>query len=222
MNNIGIFSYGRKGSQRCPNKMLRPFAATTILDILLNKLNILGENTFFAGFENEFEQKTLNAGVTFVQRTQNSVLVDGPQIECLSFLKDVTFDYLLLINGCLPLLSIETIKSFLVDVQDNNLQPAVIASKRHNYFFNEKHEPLNFSSSIMSLNTKTVTPLYEFGNALYFFKREHFLKTGMYWEWEKLRLIEMGSSLELVDIDTEEDFNFAERLWKAGMYDSQN
>ena len=26
---VGVFSFGRKQSERCPNKMLRPFADTT-------------------------------------------------------------------------------------------------------------------------------------------------------------------------------------------------
>jgi CMP-N-acetylneuraminic acid synthetase len=215
MNKIGIFSYGRKGSQRCPNKMLRPFGETNVLEILLNKLKILGDNTFFAGYDNEFKRKTINAGVTFIQRTKKSVSVDGPQIECLSFLEDVDYDYLLLINGCLPFIRVETVKNFMDDVIMNDLQPSVVAPKRHNYYFDQKRRPLNFSTSIKVLNTKTVAPLYELGNALYFFNRKHFLNTGMFWEWENLRLVEMGSKLELVDIDTEEDFSFAETIWKA-------
>ena len=50
-NNIGIFSYGRKGSERCPNKMLRTFGDTTIVDILLNKLKYFNDNSFFAGYD---------------------------------------------------------------------------------------------------------------------------------------------------------------------------
>jgi|TARA_B100000315_G_C14593011_1_gene596978 CMP-N-acetylneuraminic acid synthetase len=215
MNKIGIFSYGRKGSQRCPNKMLRPFSGTTILDILLNKLRILGENTFFAGYDSEFKQKANNTGVTFIQRTKHSVSIDGPQIKCLSFLEAVDYDYLLLINGCLPFMKIKTVKKFMNDVINNGLQPSVVVSKRHNYFFSEKQRPLNFSSKIRVLNTKTITPLYELGNALYFFNRQHFLNTGMFWEWENLRLVEMGSKIELIDIDTEEDFSFAETIWNS-------
>ena len=116
MKNIGIFSYGRKGSQRCPNKMLRPFAGTTVVDILLRKLKLLGENSFFAGYDEEFKNKAAAAGVRFVQRTKKSVSIDGPQVECLSFLREVGYEYLLLVNGCLTFLQVNTIKKFLTDV----------------------------------------------------------------------------------------------------------
>lgn len=28
---VGVFSFGRKESHRCPNKILRPFAGTTLV-----------------------------------------------------------------------------------------------------------------------------------------------------------------------------------------------
>ena len=38
-NNIAILSYGRKGSTRCPNKVLRKFDKTTVVDIILKKFD---------------------------------------------------------------------------------------------------------------------------------------------------------------------------------------
>ena len=86
---IGIFSLGRKLSRRCPNKMLRPFADTTLTDIVLKKLATFGENSFFAGYEGEFKEKCEDIGVRFVQRTKESVSIDEPQIKYLSFLLSI-------------------------------------------------------------------------------------------------------------------------------------
>ena len=117
-HNIGIFSYGRTQSQRCPNKMLRGFDQTTIADILLKKFSEIGGNTFFAGHDQEFKIKCEEHGVDFVQRTLKSVTIDEPQTECLSFLHDVEYDYLLLVNGCLPFLKQETILKEIIKISD--------------------------------------------------------------------------------------------------------
>jgi len=213
-NNIGIFSYGRKQSQRCPNKMLRPFGNTTLVNILLEKLKTFGENTFFAGYDREFNEKCDEIGVRFVQRTLKSVTIDEPQIECLSFLKEVNYDYLLIVNGCLPFLNIKTISAFLNEVVNNGLYPSSAIIKRSNYFFGKDKLPINFSVDLKNLNTKSVSPIYEFANALYFFNRQYFFDKGRYWDWKELRLIELENSIELIDVDTEEDFHIAESVWK--------
>ena len=40
---IGVFAFARTQSERCPNKMLRPFAGTTLTDIVLEKLSAFQE-----------------------------------------------------------------------------------------------------------------------------------------------------------------------------------
>ena len=97
-NNIGIFSYGRKQSQRCPNKMLRPLGNTTLVNILLEKLKTFGDNTFFAGYDREFNEKCDEIGVSFVQITLKSVIIDENKIKVLSFLRKVNYDYILIIK----------------------------------------------------------------------------------------------------------------------------
>jgi spore coat polysaccharide biosynthesis protein SpsF (cytidylyltransferase family) len=214
-NNIGVCSYGRKQSQRCPNKMLRTFGDTTVVDILLSKLAHFEENAFFAGHAEEFKGKCLGHNVNFVQRSLKSVTIDEPQTECLSFLKDVNYDYILIVNGCLPFLKTSTISDFLQKVVDNDLRSASAVIARKNYFFDKDKKSLNFSSNLKNLNTKTVEPIYEFANALYFFNRDYFFENGRYWDWDSLNLVELESTMEIIDIDTEEDFLIAEGLWNG-------
>ena len=56
-------------------------------------------------------------------------------------------------------------------------------------------------------------PIYEFSNALYFFDKEYFFKNGRYWDWEEVNFFEVSSKIELLDVDTEDDFKIAEALW---------
>lgn len=212
---IGVFSFGRTQSQRCPNKMLRPFAGTTLTDIMLQKLARCGAPSFFAGDGEAFEAKCRRHGVPFVARDPRSANIDEPIIQILSFLRDVEFEHLLIVNGCLPLLKTETIASFLRDCLAHGRQPAFAVIKRQNHFFSLERRALNFDASSKTINTKAVTPVYEFAHALYFFNREYFLSHGTYWDWRTVRLVELPGGIELVDIHTEDDFRLAERLWTA-------
>ena len=214
-SSIGVFSFGRKQSQRCPNKMLRPFAETTLTDIMLAKLARFSPQSFFAGFEDEFREKSAGHGVTFVPRDPRSATIDEPITDILSFLRDVPYTHLLIVNGCLPFLRAETIAGFLDECVRGDLAPAFAVTRRRNHFMSLDRRPLNFPSDLKTINTKTVEPVLEFAHALYFFEKAYFFANGRYWDWQTVRLLETATPHEILDIDTEEDFAVAEALWKG-------
>lgn len=216
MNEVAVFAFGRTQSQRCPNKMLRSFADTTLTDIVLSKLARCSYPAFFAGFEPEFSERCAAHGVRFVQRDERSATVDEPILEILSFLRTVEFDHFLIVNACLPLLSLETIETFLEDCLGHDRAPAFGVVRRHNHFIDLDHRPLNFDLDMKTINTKTVAPVLEFPHALYFFERAYFLENGAYWDWRTVRFIELPDRHEVIDIDTEGDFVLAEAMWKTG------
>lgn len=195
--------------------MLKPFADTTLTDIVLEKLAQLGDDVFFAGYEDEFRKRCETHGVRFVKRDEESIYIDRPIVEILSFLGKVDFDHLLLVSSCAPFLRSDTIETFLKNCVAHGCAPAFSVAKHRKYFMDANRKPVNFNPTIPTLNTKTVQPLYECLDALYFFNRHEFLSTGRYWDWQEVRLIEMTDKRELFDIDTEEDFRMAESLWRA-------
>ena len=131
---ISIFSFGRKNSQRCQNKMLRPFASTTLTDIILAKLGQFKLDTFFAGYEDEFRNKCKENKVRFVNRDEKSINIDEPIHEILSFIKHEKSDYFLLVNACLPFLKIATIEKFLNNCINKKLTSSFAITRRDNYF----------------------------------------------------------------------------------------
>lgn len=210
---VGVFTLARKQSQRCQNKMLRNFGGTTLTDIILNKLSAFGGDAFFAAYEPEFEEKCKKASVKFLKRSEKSVNIDEPIVEILECLRRIDFDYLLLINGCLPFLKVGTIQKFL-DECKASYEPAFAVIKKNNFYLDCGFKPLNFSSDLQTINTKKVSPVYEFAHALYFFNKEYFFENGRYWDWSTVRYLEIAGKKELIDIDTEEDFKFAESVYK--------
>jgi spore coat polysaccharide biosynthesis protein SpsF (cytidylyltransferase family) len=215
---IGVFSFGRMQSQRCPNKMLRPFGDTTLTDIVLGKLAAVqraGWATFYAGHEDQFADRAKAHGVPFVRRSLHSVTIDGPIVEILGFLREVPHDWVLLISGCLPFLRVETILGFLDARRRGPLGPAFSVRGQRHHFVDEDRKAVNFDIAQKTLNTKAVRPLYELVDALYFFDRKFFLREGRYWEWSQVEFVAMPEKYELLDIDTEEDFRVAEAVWRA-------
>ena len=60
INDICIVVQARLGSTRVPGKMLRPFAGTTLVDILFEKLKsskvIPQNNIYFSAYEDELKK----------------------------------------------------------------------------------------------------------------------------------------------------------------------
>lgn len=212
---VAVFSYGRTRSQRCPNKMLRPFAGTTLTDIVLGKLSRVRRPSFFAGFEPEFKARCAHHGVRFVQRDERSAAIDEPIVEILSFLRLLEFSHVLYVNASLPFLDVVTIEAFLDDCLAHDREPAFGVIRKSNHLMTLDRRPLNFDIGARTINTKTVQPVLEFAHALYFFSREYFFREATLWDWNTVRLVELTDKLQTVDIDTEEEFRIAEALWKG-------
>ena len=74
INDICILIQARLGSERVPNKMLRPFADTTLVDILFKKLKkstiIPSNNIIFSVYEQELKQVANTHGITIFNRSK--------------------------------------------------------------------------------------------------------------------------------------------------------
>lgn len=213
---IGVFSYGRTQSKRCPNKNLRPFAGTTLTDIVLSKLARCGNYAFYGGYEEEFKEKCDAHDVAFIQRSYRSVTIDDSLTETLSFLKEVDCDRVLLVASCSPFLRLETIQAFLADCIAGEYQAARSVRRRQKHFMTANREAVNWNIATKNMNTQAVEPLFELMDALYFFEPGYLYRHGVLCDWRTVRFIEVPDRDVLIDIDTEEDFALAEELWKAG------
>ncbi len=212
---IAVWSCARLTSERCPKKMIKNFCGTSLTDIFLKKMQKLqkmGINVFFGGYDKIFETKCKKYGIPFVQRSKKSSNSEKAS-EIYNFLSEQNYDYLLQVNACMPLLNVKTIVSFLNECKKLQ-KPAFGVYEINNYFMSNKNKPYNFNSKIKTINTKYVDKAKEFAHCFYFFKREYFKKNGWYWNWNEVNYINMPKSVETFDIDTKEDFEIAKLLYK--------
>ena len=214
ISDIGVWSCARTTSTRCKQKMIRPFGDSTLTDIFLKKLSKVGDNIFFGGYEPIFKDKCQLHGIPFIQRTKESATVDEPAAKIYEFLFDQPYKYLLQVNACLPFLKSESIVRFLETCIEDD-KPKFAVFRKNNYYTDINGKPYNFNSSLTTINTKNVSPVNEFAHVFYFFEKSYFVENGWYWDWNDVRYIEINESIEMFDIDTEEQFKMAEAMWNG-------
>lgn len=199
--------------------MAKKFNKSTLTDIVLKKLNLIQKkqnefDVFFAGYEKFFIKKSKKYNVPFIQRTKRSSEIDGPASEIYKFFKNLNYDYFFLINSCMPFLRTSTILKYAKLCKKYN-QPCFGVFENKNFYLDHKGRPINFDKKMKVINTKNVKILKEFAHCFYFFKKEFFIKNGIFWNWNKVKYINLKNSLEFYDIDDQAQFNLANKISKV-------
>jgi CMP-N-acetylneuraminic acid synthetase len=207
----------RKNSQRCPEKMLRPFAGTTLVDISLKRLAALQgfSKRYFAAHEDVFLEKARAYDVTSIRRSHRSANIDEPINQIHDYLQDVDEDHIMWINSCNVFLTPETIerarKCFL---EKGSRSMTAVVLNRNWFYWPETGKPIN-NLDPTNVSTKSTPPLYEVVHAFHIFDRKYFLKNSAYWRNEAgdpaLFVIPENENF---DIDTEWEFELTEALYK--------
>ena len=219
VNEICIVVQARLGSQRVPNKMIRPFADTTLVDILFEKLKsskiIPTKNIIFSAYEQELKEIANSHGISIFERSEQSAMSEGdPLSEIYEWHDKLPFKYVVLISACNPLLKIETIDNFIVEFMNSEKEGAFAVFEKKTYYWNEDGKSITNWGDLPIMNTKFVEPIYEAAHCLYG-SRLDIIKNG-YWMDDSLppnpKLFVMNE-LETFDIDYEWQFNLGELLY---------
>jgi len=114
MKTISVVINARLQSTRVSQKLVRPFAGTTLLDIALDKVNRMDffEHRYLAVAEDELQAMASGyENIEILHRDTGSVKkgVNPIEVTFAHYLK-VPTDYIFVFNPCLPLLRIDTIK----------------------------------------------------------------------------------------------------------------
>jgi len=217
---VCLLVQARLGSQRVPGKMLRPFAGTTLVDILFEKLSksksIPKENIIFSAYEPELKEVANKYGINIFHRSEKSAFSEGePMTEIYEWHDKVPFKYVVLVSACNPLLKIETIDSFFDEYLkcDDSGQFAVFEKKTY-YWDKDGNNITDWGDSTI-MNTKIVDPVYEAAHCLYA-SRIDVIKYGYWMDTQsppQPRLIVMEEH-EAFDIDYEWQFKLGEKLYE--------
>ena len=219
IEDVCVVVQARLGSQRVPGKMLRPFAGSTLTDILLDKLRfsqiIPKKNIFFSAYEQELRDVANKHGIQVFDRSEKSANSEGdPLSEIYEWHDKLPFKYVVLISACNPLLKLQTIDDFFHKylTSDNDGQFAVFEKKQ--YYWSKEEKPITDWQGSPIMNTKFIKPIYEAAHCLYA-SRLDVIKDGC-WMGDtsppEPKLFVMDE-LEAFDIDYEWQFKIGEQLY---------
>jgi len=219
IKDICVIIQARLGSQRIPGKMLKPFADTTLVDILLEKLTqstiIPKSNIYFSVYEEELKQVAQKYSINIFHRSKQSSNSEGLLLPEIFEWHTLPFKYVILISACNPLLKLETIDNFISSFIKSSKKGGFAVFKKKNYFWDTNGNSITDWKGLPCMNTKMIDHVYEAAHCLYaspmnIIKNNQWLTTE---GPDGLELFDI-SELESFDIDYEWQFNVAEQLYK--------
>lgn len=220
INDICIIVQARLSSQRVKRKMVRPFAETTLIDLLFQKLlrsNVIKKsNIYFSAYEPELKLIADKYNINIFHRSDESAHEDNDLKLIYEWYDKLPYKYVILISACNPLLKIETIDNFIENFIQSDKEGSFAVFEKKTYYWNENGEPITNWNGVSIMNTKIVEPIYEAAHCLYA-SRLDIIKDGFWMDINyppKPNLFIMDE-LEAFDIDYEWQFKLGEYLYKS-------
>ena len=220
INDICVLVQARLGSQRVPGKMLRPFANTTLVDILLKKLTqssiIPKNNIYFSVYEEKLKQVAQKYPINIFSRSKQSANSEGISLPEIFEWHTLPFKHVVLISACNPLLKIETIDKFINKFINSNKEGAFAVFKKKTYYWDINGKAITDWKGETTMNTKYVDPIYEAAHCLYA-SRMDIIKEGYFIDIKSPIEPELYimNELEAFDIDEEWQFQLGEKLYNT-------
>lgn len=210
----------RLGSTRCPGKMIRPFAGTTITNIVLQKLkesNAPLSNIYLSAYDEELKDIANFESVNIFHRSERSATWDGGKdiTEIFEWWNKLPYKYVVMVSGCTPMLTVATINKFIDSYVHTKNDAMFGVVKKKNYVWDTSGEILNSPEIIGGPDTKTVKPYYEAAHCLYAASMEKIgqnIWMGDLTNRGEVELFEVPEC-ETFDIDYEWQFDAAEQIY---------
>ncbi len=226
MNSKSILLLGtaRESSTRCKDKMLRPFADTTLFDVYMEHLRRLNDTGLFTSWgmavarcDDTLWKMADDAPIPVIERSAQSVSPEiQPRGRELHFLDGFQDDYVLWYNACLPYFPLKWIRvaveNFLGSPSAVSVAPVV---ERNNWFWWPNGLPIN-NRDPECLSTQGAPRVFASVHAFFAYPRKRMLAQNLRWTGQPndpqfIRIPDLGNAL--MDIDTEEDFRRCEAEW---------
>ena len=225
LEDVCVMVQARLGSQRVPQKMIRPFAGTTLMDICLEKLAdsqlIPNKNVYASVYEPELVDICKKYDVEIYHRSEASANSEGtPMTQMYEWWDQTPFKYCVLVNACAPFLKIETVENFVKAYLETDSDGFFGVIEKKNYYWNSQNKlvtPWPEGQAVM--NTKFVDTTYEAAHCLYAGRMSKIgdgIWMGDFMTPGDIELYPMDER-EVFDIDYEWQFEYYENLYKSGV-----
>lgn len=213
---LAILLPARRDSERVRNKMLRPFAGSTLFEICLDKLEGFKAATYVAAHEPEFLTIARERGFRTIERSRESVTSEDPSVIH-AYMTAMSESHIMFVNACNPMLRVESIAD-AVEMFERKVVPGTVhgafsVKRCSQIVFDQQRRRVNAAAD--GYNSKFRPSCYLGADALVMFPRERFLETGQLWTFtpgDPEFLI--FDELESLDVNSELDFEIAEGVFQ--------
>lgn len=207
---------GKAGSTRVKNKNYRPFyGEMSLVDILLEKLTkVMDKNDIFLSCEDiNYKYVADNWGIEFIHRDETYVQLATNTVDVVrNVCKDVPGDdEILYCSGMDPLFDNyqELFRAWEVEKETHDSMNVVYPIK--NYYLDQNHNPIGFGFGYWHKYSQFIPPIYQIHWANEILTRKSIETTG-YMVGENPAWFEAFNPT--IDIDTEQDWELAQILYK--------
>ena len=146
MKSVSAVINARKGSTRVPNKLLRQFSNSSLIEIALEKLNKMDffEKKYLAIAEEEFEKLLVKyKNVEILKRNKDAVKRGiNPLSVTFAHYLEIKSDYVFVFNPCLPCISIDSIKAAFHYFQKTDFISYTAVVSTGDWIFSNEGKPL--------------------------------------------------------------------------------
>ena len=219
INDVLFIVEARLHSSRMHQKMIKPFADTTLLDLLLSKLKSIDlipkDNLYLSAYEDEIKDIGNKHNINIFHRSTESANAEDLQ-TVKEWHDKLPFKYVVAINPCTPLIKAETIEGFIKSFIKSEDEGAFSVFEKQTYYWDKSGKMITkWPDGQQMFNTKFVDPVYEAAHVLYA-SRLDIIKKG-YYITDTLPVephLFVINELEAFDIDYDHQFKVAEQLYK--------
>ena len=221
INDICFIIQTRLNSKRTPRKSIRPFSNTTLFNIAIEKIlksNLIpNKNIYVSVYEQELIDIANEYDVNIYKRSYESANEHGshsPKV-IYEWYDKLPYKYCILLNICIPFLTIETIDKFVKHYIDMKSEGLFSVIERKQYYWDVDGNSITDWNGESIMNTAIVKPVYEAAHCLYASRMDivrdnHWMNTNSP-PTPELFVVE---EVESFDIDYEWQFKMAEKLYE--------
>ena len=214
MKQVGVFLPGRLASSRLPNKLILPIGDTCLWEIACKKLDSLSDEYEKCVLVSKDDIELVRIADKFksieiILRSPETSLKDNPLNFVFKDIDKMESNIVMFLNPCLLFLKKESIETALHYVNSE-------------YCYTESVKPFNSwlyadtglitQLDLTTMNTKFVETMFQPAHAFRIFNKSKFLETGaMSIRNPGIWILENS---ECIDIDTQEDYEYAKYLYE--------
>jgi CMP-N-acetylneuraminic acid synthetase len=217
VKSISIVVNARIGSTRLPNKVILPFAGTTLIDIALSKINNCDyfDKRYLAVYDNELKDKLVDyKNVELIDRDIDEVKSGIVDIKTrFKYFEKIETDLIFLLNPCCPLISENTIKYAYEMIKELNYNSYTSVVPSRDWVFDVNGKCIT-RSDVSNVATNKGDIFHKATHAFHILNRQFFLDNGYIWTFGECDPAPIGMPKEeYCDIDNLREFEIAEFLY---------